>query len=173
MYKDYNDYELIYLIHEHNEKATKALINKYEKYIKKIVYEYGLTYAKEDAIQECLIILFDCIKRYKMSSNSMFFTYYSVCVKHKVIKYLRLQTKYENVVSYNEQIDYGFSEDISLFDFKEKNVVFNSALEQNIYNEIFKGEMNIKTFAQKYNEDVKRVYNYIYKIRKKLKEIYK
>ena len=173
MYKDYNDYELIYLICEHNEKATKALINKYEKYIKKIVYEYGLSYAKEDAIQECLILLFECIKRYKMSSNSMFFTYYSVCVKHRIIKYLRMQTKNQQMISYNEQIDYGLSEETSPFEFEEKTIHFDTLLEQNIYEEIFKGNMNIKEFVSKYNEDIKRVYNYIYKIRKRLKEMYK
>ncbi len=173
MYKDYNDYELIYLIFEHNEKASKILINKYEKYIKKIVFEYGLTYSKEDAIQECLILLFDCIKRYDMSSNSMFFTYYSVCVKHRIIKYLRMQTKDKQIMSYNEQIDYGFREDSALFDFEEKPITFATKLENLIYNEVFKSGMKINEFAKTYNEDIKKVYNYTYKIRKKLKEVYR
>lgn len=174
MYKDFNDYELIYLSREHNDKALKALLTKYQVYIQKTIYEYGLTYLKEDALQECLILLTECVKKYNMDSNCLFFTYFSVCVKHHIIKYLRLQTKNDQILEYNEQIDYDtLNESNNSFFFEEKPISFNTEIERNIYEKIFKDGMKAREFVKEYNVDIKQVYNYIYKIRKILKEIYK
>lgn len=173
MFKDYNDYELIYLHREKNEKAFKVLMEKYIPFIKKSIYEYNLKYQIEDCMQECLIVLMHCVNTYDMDSKCMFFTYFSVCVKRRIIKFIRLEIKY-SALEYNDSLQYEYlEEDESNSFFKEKEVNFSTELDNLIYLEIFKEGISAREFAKKYNLDIKKVYNATYKVRKYLQDLYK
>ena len=98
-YKDYNDYELIYLIKEGNESALNFFFEKYEKYIIKVVesyihYDEGL---KEDYIQEGRIILYECIYRYDEDSNVSFFSYFTIILKRKLLKLIQSEMKFKYI----------------------------------------------------------------------------
>ena len=66
MYINCNDYELLYLINEGNEKALKLLFDKYDHLIRMLAKEYA-PYGNRsaDLAQEFRMILYKCIECYK------------------------------------------------------------------------------------------------------------
>ena len=74
-YKDYNDYELVYLAQEQNEDAIEIIYQKY----KPIIYKKCNKYIKVlhgielcDLVQECYLILDYAIKNFNQNNNNTF-----------------------------------------------------------------------------------------------------
>jgi RNA polymerase sporulation-specific sigma factor len=88
-YKDYNDYELLYLICEQNEDAYEILYKKYRPVVEikaKKYYRYacnkGLDY--NDLVQEGLIGLSEAIRDFKINKNVRFSTFANLCIDRQI-----------------------------------------------------------------------------------------
>ena len=76
-YDCYNDYELLYLIKDGNEKAFNYFFQKYDCLIIKIAIDlYPQGDKQDDLVQEGRMILYDCIKNYDSSYGTPFFSFF-------------------------------------------------------------------------------------------------
>ena len=102
-YRDFNDYELVYYIHEGNEDANNILIKKYEPLINKIAHRM-LPYCKnsgleiEDLVQEGMIGLNHAIEKYQEQENTLFYTYAKKCIERKIISVVVASNRSKNKV---------------------------------------------------------------------------
>ncbi len=89
-YDCYNDYELLYLIKDGNEKAFNYFFQKYDCLIIKIAIDlYPQGDKQDDLVQEGRMILYDCIKNYDSSYGTPFFSYFLVSLKRKYYKLIQ------------------------------------------------------------------------------------
>ena len=159
-YKDYNDYELIYLIKEGNESALNFFFEKYEKYIIKVVgsyihYDEGL---KEDYIQEGRIILYECIYRYDEDSNVSFFSYFTIILKRKLLKLIQSEMKFKYILCEDILIDYFPKKKQRRL---EGKYFFDDELKIKLFDQCIIGGIPLKDFADKNNIEYNKLY-YIY-----------
>ncbi|MGI6329474.1 MAG: sigma-70 family RNA polymerase sigma factor [Bacilli bacterium] len=88
-YKDYNDYELLYLIQDNNERATELLYEKYRfivelKAKKKVRYAKGKGLDYNDLVQEGMIGLSEAIRDYRDDRNAKFSTFANLCIERQI-----------------------------------------------------------------------------------------
>ena len=171
-YVDYNDNELLYLVSEGSERALDLLCHKYIIYINKVIGKIIMPmYKKEDLIQECTIILIQCIEKYNSDFNNSFFSYFSFILYRNIYKLIK-SSYYSSTL---------FLEDNSLYDDKSSynsNIIFmyrkllskHDEIDLKIFDECFVEGFSILGFAKKYNLEYAKVY-YKYKcIREELKK---
>ena len=84
MYINCNDYELLYLINEGNEKALKLLFDKYDHLIRMLAKEYA-PYGNRsaDLAQEFRMILYKCIECYKEEYDISFYSYFLISINRR------------------------------------------------------------------------------------------
>lgn len=94
MYKDIDDFELIYIIEEKNEEALNILYDKYKpiidlkakrylKYGKKIGLEY------QDLFQEGMLGLSEAISSFKDDKKAQFKTFANLCIERQIFSLLK------------------------------------------------------------------------------------
>ena len=140
MYRDLNDYELLYMVCENSENDFEVLLVKYKPLIYKIVKKYITTFKKygyelEDLMQIGYITLYKSSRLYNTLNNSMFYSYFKnslirniSCVirnnntnkKHVLNMALSYDNKINNsnlsyidIISSNNKID--FSKELIIF----------------------------------------------------------
>ncbi len=98
-YKNYNDYELIYMIRENDEVEYDYLFKKYEPLIRNVAGKYGM-YVKnnggdfDDLVQEGFVSLHDAVKSFDESKGVLFYTLANVCIERGMQRYCKkLSTK--------------------------------------------------------------------------------
>ena len=192
-YKDFNDYELVYYIHDGNEDANNILIKKYEPLINKIatkMFPYcknnGLE--KSDLIQEGMIGLNHAIERYKEQEDILFFTYAKKCIERKIISVVLGSNRKKNKIL-NESISYDDEENLILKYIQDNGPspleeVMNTEVEENLINK-FKGYLTdfeeqvfqlhilgfkYKEIAEILDKSPKSIDNTIQRIKAKLKQ---
>lgn len=94
MYKDHNDYELLYLVSENNEDAKEIFFDKYKSVVElkaKKLYPYVMNkgYELNDLIQEGMIGLSQAINDYKEQKNVQFSTFASICIERQIMTFAR------------------------------------------------------------------------------------
>ncbi len=90
MYQEYNDYELLNYISEKNEEANNILYKKYEPLIisiatKLIKYVPNSGLEINDMIQEGMLGLSNAIEYFRVSKETLFYTYAKTCIERKMI----------------------------------------------------------------------------------------
>jgi DNA-directed RNA polymerase sigma subunit (sigma70/sigma32) len=170
-YKNYNDYELIYLINEGSELALNIFFEKYEPYINKVASFYLSKYDShfDDLVQEGRILLFDNIKSYRTNSKTSFFTYFTINYKRRI--YRLLSSDYYNLPTLKEDIivEYNPNKYSHLSGkkfFKEKEKI-------RLFDECIIGKQTLRNYAIKYNIKYGKVYYLYKKIIEELKIILK
>lgn len=111
-YKDYNDYELIYMVRENDEDSYYVLFNKYMPIIRKIAYSYYKSYKTygyelDDFIQEAYIAFQRAVSKYNSSKNVLFYTFSILCIHRSLITFcLKISNDTKNISNtYLESID--------------------------------------------------------------------
>ena len=196
-YKDFNDYELVYYIHDGNEDANNILIKKYEPLINKVALKM-LPYCKgnglelEDLVQEGMIGLNHAIERYKEQEDILFFTYAKKCIERKIISVVIGAHRQKNK-PLNESISVEFSNpddlrvDVLLKDnhMNPENIIIDRENESELLDKINESLTDLeqqilqlkmdgfeyKEIALIVNKDEKAVDNAIQRIRNKIKKI--
>lgn len=92
-YRDLNDYELMYMVEE-NDDAKELLFDKYRPIVLKMANKYKLEGKKigleiDDLIQEGYVGLVSAIKNYNPDDKTLFYTYALISIKSKIINCLR------------------------------------------------------------------------------------
>ena len=93
-HKEYNDYELLYLISENNDEAKDLFYKKYkpiiEMKIKKYInYVQARGYDENDLIQEGMIGLSRALTDFKTQKDVQFNTFANVCIDRQIFSFLR------------------------------------------------------------------------------------
>jgi RNA polymerase sporulation-specific sigma factor len=124
MYKDENDFELVYLIEEKNEAALNMLYEKYKpiieiktkKYIK-YASKLGLEYS--DLFQEGMLGLSEAIKSFNVKKDVQFKTFANLCIERQIFTALKKASrKKHNVLNDSLSLDENLTDtETTLLDF--------------------------------------------------------
>lgn len=140
MYKNMNDYEILYMVGENNRDMFDLLYQKYSPLIYKISTSY-LSYFKkfgyelEDMMQVGYLTLYKCSCLYNVYSDSMFFSYFKSSMKRALINEIRL-----NKTLKRETLNNSFSYENTI---PNTNLTYQEILADNnhndyeLYNKIF------------------------------------
>lgn len=194
-YKDFNDYELMYMVSDNDELALSIIYDKYTPVIKKIARKYlseakaiGLDY--DDLVQEGYIALSKSIRFYNADNVSLFYTYVIRSIVGAIINLLRSGNTLKNTTLNNSLLlSSSNSDDICLYDvIADPNAVlpesvcleyaFLDDIKKYMYSLSFDNSMIFELVFNGFsNKDISclldlsynTVYNAIYYVRKKLK----
>ncbi len=104
-YKDFNDYELLYLIEEENDDARKILLQKYLPLIRNMVSgfyrkfkSYGISY--DDLTQEAYLAFFRAVSFYDSREDVLFYTFLVISLRSKLSNYVRVMTSSRNLFNF-------------------------------------------------------------------------
>lgn len=93
-YRQYNDYELIYMVGENNEDAFSVLYDKYQPLLKKYAGQYyqfykhyGIEY--EDLCQEAYLAFDRAIRYYRDDGETLFYTFLCITVRSRILNYVK------------------------------------------------------------------------------------
>ncbi len=108
MYKDYNDYEILYMIGERSD--FNILYQKYQPLIYKIVKDYQkyfryYGYEIDDLMQIGYLTLYKATCLYSSYNNSLFYTYFVIALKRALSNEIRLNKTYKKKCL-NEAVSY-------------------------------------------------------------------
>ena len=105
-YRDYNDYELLYMVRENDDNSYDILINKYIPIIKNIAYRYYNSYSnygydQDDFIQEAYCAFLNAVSNYNEDKNTLFYTFVLVCIHRSLITFCkRISNDKKNINNY-------------------------------------------------------------------------
>lgn len=147
---NYNDYELLYLINEGSEIALNLLLEKYKiisyPEIKKVYF--GSRENMLDIQQDCVLIIYNCIKRYNMDSPVSFYSYTLISIKNYLYKIKdNKHSCYHQYHLANDSVLCEMSEPIRY----NGKFYFKDELYIAYFDECIMSNMSNKFFGQKYN----------------------
>lgn len=170
-----NDYELIYLIKEGNERAEKILYDKYSRYIYSMMNDlnvYKIHY--DDFYQEGLMAVMMAIKTYDMESKCSFLSYFYIILKRRFYRYYNYLCGLELPFS---KIYDGFREESVGYTDNEVNYyelglsLLKLDFDKEVYRLLYKLGYTPRMICEILGCDTKKVYNTIQKIKGVLKEL--
>ena len=194
---DYQDNELIDNINDNSEEARDVLYDKY-KYIVDIIINkykksaYYLSIDMQELKQEALLGFSDALYSYDYNKDSNLPTFISLCVERRVDNYVKKHSTIKmrmlkEMISLDDQIGENLSvmdvvsdnttpenimedeEETKILLDKIKEVLSNKELE--IY-KLLLYNFSYEDISNILNIPVKSIYDYVYRIRKKIKDIY-
>ncbi len=160
-YSKYNDYELIYLIKDGNEKALNIMFKKYDTLIyTEILKVYHKNDKIDDLAQEGRMQLYECILRYNMNFTVSFYSYFLLCLKRKIYKLVYSEYYKLPIVSFCESTSEKF------YDNNNNKIYLDDKYEQDMLDDCIINGFSIKEYATKHNMK----YSQAYKIKKSVIE---
>ena len=195
---EYPDNQVLELIHDNNEEAKEYLYEKY-KYIVDIIVNkykssaYYLSMDMNELTQEALLCFSDALVSYDPEKEASLPTFISLCVERKIHNYIRKEeTIKAKMLREAYSLDYTYDEDGSTLkevipdngntpeeDIESKETVehlkekINDVLSDN-EREVYKlliNEFSYNDIASILDMTPKQVYNYVNRIRSKIKDI--
>ena len=194
---EYQDGELIDIISDNSEEVRDVLYDKY-KYIVDIIINkykksaYSLSVDMQELRQEALLGFSDALYSYTDDKEATLATFISLCVERKVDNYIKKHSTkkmkmLKEIISLDDQI----GEDISIMDTiadtsspetilqdeEEYKTLLNSikdrlsSQEMEIY-KLLLYNFSYEDIASILNISSKQIYDYVYHIRKKIKDLY-
>ena len=194
---EYQDAELLDCVSDNSEEARDVLYEKY-KYIVDIIINkykksaYYLSIDMQELQQEALLGFSDALYCYDSSKESNLSTFISLCVERKVDNYIKKHsTKKMRMLKEILSLDDQVAEDISLMDTiadtsspeeilqdeEEYKTLVNgikerlSSQEMEVY-KLLLYNFTYDDIASILNINTKQVYDFVYHIRKKIKDLY-
>lgn len=175
MYKNMNDYEILYMISEGEEINFEILVNKYRPLIYNKIKEYEKFFKKfgyelDDLMQLGYITLYKTSRKYDIYNQSMFYTYFKKALENMIISNIRInRTKRKEVLnnafSYDQTIPNTNISYIDIFADKEKQDLENElitfknsmpALEAYIFELFYNGYTKLE-MSILLDEDIKEI----------------
>jgi RNA polymerase sporulation-specific sigma factor len=107
-----------------NDKRLNQEISKYEYIIRIILTKYSISYNDyDDAFQEGRLALLKAIESFKAEVGVNFTSFASICIKRRILSYLRNQNRKKNrPFRNNYRVDYeDFENRINLTNFRQYN----------------------------------------------------
>lgn len=93
-YKQYNDYELLYMVRENNEDAFSVLYEKYQPLMQKYAQQYYHYYKNEgidydDLCQEAYLAFDRCLRYYQEGNETLFYTFLCITIRSRLLNYIK------------------------------------------------------------------------------------
>ena len=93
-YKNYNDYELVYMVRENDDDSKDILLKKYNPVIISIAQEFyerykNYGYEYDDFYQEAMISFQKAIITYNDNKDSILYTFVNVCIRRNLQSFCR------------------------------------------------------------------------------------
>ncbi len=117
MYRDLNDYELLYMVCENNDNDFNILLAKYKPLIYKIVKKYESMFKKygyelDDLVQIGYITLYKSSMLYSALDETMFYTYFNESLKKNIYSIMKTNNTNKkqvlnNALSYDIELKNG------------------------------------------------------------------
>ena len=170
MYLVINDYELIYLVQCYQDGvALEMMFSKYENMIWKNMSLYDVNPKdRDDIFQDCLILLNKAINIFNESKGKTFTRYFELICKREIIhKKKRIPDYY--LMDRPELIPGQTL--MCLEEEKEFDVYFKTNLGKNVFRLYFMEKKKINVVSQILGICDKQVYNCVFRIKKKLKDL--
>lgn len=103
-YKDINDYEVMYLVEEGSEDARNMVFDKYKPIIKSMASNYLKNFNRygiefDDLVQEGYLGLYNAVRSYHATRNTLFYTYATISIRSKMLNYLKKYTNQKNLAN--------------------------------------------------------------------------
>ena len=110
MYRDMNDYEILYMVCDNEDVSFDILLEKYRPLIYKIVKEYTRFFKKfgyeiDDLMQLGYITLYKTACKYDIYNSSMFYSYFKKALNNTIITHIRVNSTSKKEIL-NEAISY-------------------------------------------------------------------
>ncbi|MCR5350051.1 MAG: hypothetical protein K6E20_03565 [Acholeplasmatales bacterium] len=163
MYYNINDFELLYLINEGNDKALEYLFFKYKHLIVKMARRNCLDSDKyEDLVQEGFMILHCCVRNYNTGLHVTFYTYFCLSFIRRINR-LKNNCDYYNsniLLNLNENWTQYKPENKRYHNFIAKDIhekFKDDEVSLNIYFECICYSLSLKGFSRKYQLDYRYV----------------
>lgn len=161
--KQYNDYELLYMVEEDSPEAMEILINKYTPLIYARISKFHIkeTYV-DDYYQEGLIILFQATKKYNAESPMSFTNFFDLMLQRKIIDLLRKNKRYfeDNLLKEDVDIVVRYEAENKIIIEEQINLLMDklSNLERLVFDLKYNKNMKAKEIASSLKIDLKKVY---------------
>ena len=174
-YKNYNDYELLYLLDWHSEEARDILIKKYDNLILIKLNKFNVSKDQySDYIQELRMTVLNAIKRYDDNFNKTLCRYLELIIERKIVRLLTSDSLYFNGLLYIEDSMGDDGEKIlNKMIYEERlNKIQQIELDEfkkSLLQEVIIQGQSVKEFALEHNVTPKEVYNHVYMLRLKIK----
>lgn len=162
--KQYNDFELLYMIEEDSSEALEIMINKYSVLIYSRLKKFHIkpNYI-DDYYQEGLLVLHQAIKKYNLESPMSFTNFFDLMLQRKIIDLLRKNKKYFEDNLLKEDVDIVVTyEPVNKILIEEKiSLLFDklSDIEKKVFLLKYKDNMKSKEIAETLKLDLKKVYS--------------
>ena len=102
-YKNYNDYELIYMVRENDDNSRNILYEKYYPIVCKFASDYYHRYSDygyeyDDFYQEAMYAFDKAIVNYNEEKDTLFYTFLIVCLRRCLLSFVRnISNKNKNI----------------------------------------------------------------------------
>lgn len=163
-----NDFELIYLIRfESCSFALDYLYRKYDRFIWKQIYLLHIREdERDDFHQEGVLMLYKAVKTFNESKNKTFMRYFELILKRHFYYLLRKLPKYvlKEETMFNQGV-YCVDEKIDCF------LMMCTPIEKYVYQAYFAESRAISKIAEELGKSKKHIYNTIYRIKEKYKNM--
>ena len=163
-----NDFELIYLIRfESCPFALDYLCRKYDRFIWKQIYLLHIQeIEREDFHQEGVLMLYKAVKTFDETKNKTFMRYFELVLKRHFYYLLRKLPKYvlKEETTFNQGVR-SIDEEIDCF------LMMCTPIEKYVYQSYFVESRAISKIAEELGKTKKHIYNTIYRIKEKYKNM--
>ncbi len=169
----YNDYELLYLISESEPEALDILYKKYMNLIGKRIKSFRIQERyKEDFMQEGLMVLDVAIQHFDPHFTKSFNKYFDLILQRKFMQLLMKEKNY--IYSVDLALDEGTVQDVNHFVYEpivhEHISISCSTFEDEVY-QLYLKHYRPREIAIQLHCNIKRVYNCLFRIKEKIKQI--
>lgn len=166
MYLGWNDYELIYLIKEGNEKALNLMYQKYSNFIRIKARELGFSYLDiDDCVQEGLILLTKALIIYDGNFKKSFWSYFNLILKRRLWRLYKMANIHKTESLEVEVKDMNtFREKV-----REYGQVIKDEYLHYLYEEVYYYHTPIQIIADKLGQKSSKIYKDLQKIKEILR----
>lgn len=164
-----NDYELVFLVKTQNDSiAFDFLFQKYQKFIWKHIHLLRIDYMEQDDFfQEGVLMLYKAVQTFDEAKQKTFTRYFELILRRQFYQLIYKLPKY---------LLYEDSNFMSCFSTMDKEddldlVVTCSRFEKEIYQFYFIEKQAVDKISEKLSCDPKKIYNAIFRIKEKYKNM--
>lgn len=173
-FRNYNDFEIIDLINQGNEEALELMFEKYKYLVAKKISSFNLTDEFDDCFQEGMIVLYKSVRKFNDSHNKSFTRYFETNLEHHFISIVRSRRRHIRfmIEKLPRLVEYEVEErerEIYTPAEIEGAISLLSSFEREVFQSRFIEGKNVQDTARQTGSTVKKVYNAVDRIRKKIK----
>lgn len=162
--KQYNDFELLYMIEEDSKEALEIMFEKYKPLIYSRIKSFNIKkdYV-DDFFQEGLIALYNAIEKFNPENNTTFTNFFDIVLQRRIMSVLRKNKKYfeSNCICENVDIVEAYTpneQNINLERIQKLESIL-STFELEVFKLKYMKELKANEIATILNVNVNKIYN--------------